>query len=59
MSFNVPHMIVTALLIFGVLMVLERFEGYRTASKGKKFVLMVVPLFVVLLVFNLLWPYHP
>ncbi len=59
MNFNVPHMIVTALLIFGVLMVLERFEGYRTASKGKKFALMVVPLFVVLLVFNLLWPYHP
>ena len=40
-------------------MVLERFECYRTASKGKKFMLMVVPLFVVLLVFNLLWPYHP
>ena len=57
MSFNWPHMLVTVLLIFLVLQVLERIEAYRNASGGKKFLMLIVPLFVVIFVLNLVWPY--
>ncbi len=59
MNFDVPHMVATALLVFVVVIVLERFEGYRTASKGRKFFLLFVPMFIAIFVLNLLWPYSP
>jgi hypothetical protein len=50
-------MLVTGLLIFVVITVLDRTAFYTSASKGKRMMIPAVSLFVVLMVLNLLWPY--
>jgi hypothetical protein len=57
MNFDWPHMLVTGLLIFAVITVLDRVAFYTSASKGKRMMILGVCLFVVLMVLNLLWPY--
>lgn len=57
MNFDWPHMLVTGLLIFVVITLLDRTAFYTSASKGKRMLILAVCLFVVLTVLNLLWPY--
>ena len=57
MNFDWPHILVTGLLIFAVITVLDQVAFYASASKGKRMVILAVCLFVVLMVLNLLWPY--
>ena len=57
MNLDWPHMLVTGLLIFVVITVLDRAAFYTSASKGKRMMILAVSLFVVLMVLNLLWPY--
>ena len=57
MNFDWPHILVTGLLIFAVITVLDQVAFYVSASKGKRMVILAVCLFVVLMVLNLLWPY--
>ena len=57
MNFDWPHMLVTGLLIFVLITVLDKATFYTSASKGKRLVILAVSLFVVLLILNLVWPY--
>ena len=58
MNIDWPHMIVTMVLIFAVAFGLGRLAIYKEASKGKRFLLMAVSIFIVVFVFNLIWPYN-
>jgi membrane-anchored protein YejM (alkaline phosphatase superfamily) len=58
MNIDWPHMIVTMVLIFAVILGLGRLAIYKEASKGKRFLLMAVSIFIVVFVFNLIWPYN-
>lgn len=58
MNIDWPHMIVTIILILAVSFGLGRLAIYKEASKGKRFLLMAVSIFIVVFVFNLIWPYN-
>lgn len=58
MNINLPHMTVTALLALAVAWGVEQTAAYRDGWRGKRSLLMAVPIFIVLLIFNLIWPYH-
>lgn len=57
MEFDLPHMLVTALLILGTFLVLQRVDAYKNGSRGKRAAISFAALFVVLLLLNLIWPY--
>lgn len=57
MEFDIPHMIVTALLIMGTLLILHRVDAYENGSRGQRAVISFVTVFIVLLILNLVWPY--
>ncbi len=58
MNIDWPHMIVTIILILTVTLGLGRLAIYKEASKGKRFLLMAFSIFIVVFVFNLIWPYN-
>lgn len=57
MTFDIPHMIVTALIIFAVVYPLNQMAQFESMPKGRKFLITFVSLFVLLFVLNLFWPY--
>ena len=57
MSIDWPHMIVSMLLIFATLLLVQRAPAYKTGSRGKRAVIFGVAVGLVILVFNLIWPY--
>lgn len=57
MTFDIPHMIVTAVIIFAVVWGLNQTTLFETASKSKKALITFAVLFVALMILNVLWPY--
>jgi len=57
MTFDFPHMIVTALIIFAVIWGLDRSAALAKMPKGRKRLIVFGVLFVALFVLNLVWPY--
>ena len=57
MTFDIPHMIATALIIFAVVYPLNHMAQFENMSKGRKFLITFVVLFVLMLILNLVWPY--
>jgi hypothetical protein len=57
MNLDLPHMIVTALLIFVTLVMIRRTALYQSSSRLKRALVFGGALFVVLLILNLIWPY--
>jgi len=55
-NIDIPHMIVTFLLLLIVTWGVARTAKYREATKGKRILMMAIPIFVVLLILNLVWP---
>lgn len=56
MTFDIPHMIVTAIIIFAVVYPLNHMKQFENMSKGRKALVMFVVLFVALMILNLFWP---
>ena len=57
MSIDWPHTIVSMLLIFATVLLVQRAPAYKTGSRGKRAVIVGVAVGLVILVFNLIWPY--
>ena len=57
MNIDWPHALVTGLLIAAVIFGLRGMAFYMSAARGKQILITLAALFVVLLVFNLVWPY--
>jgi hypothetical protein len=57
MSIDWPHMIVSMLLIFATVLLVQRASAYKSGSRGKRAVIVGVAVGLVILVFNLIWPY--
>ena len=57
MSIDWPHMIVSILLIFATVLLVQRAPTYKNGSRGKRIAIFAVALFLVMFVFNLIWPY--
>ena len=57
MTFDIPHMIATAIIIFVVVWGLNQTSLLENKSKGRKTLATFVVLFVALMILNLIWPY--
>ena len=57
MSLDIPHALVTAAIIFGVLWVVNHTAAFENMAKGKKTLAMFLVLFVAIFILNLVWPY--
>jgi len=57
MSIDWPHMIISMLLIFATVLLAQRAPAYKQGSRGKRAVIVGVAVGLVVLVFNLIWPY--
>lgn len=57
MTFDIPHMIVTVIIIFAVVWGLNQTKLFENMSRGRKMLVSFVILFVALMILNLLWPY--
>ncbi len=55
MTFDIPHMIATAVIILIVVSIVNR--RFDNASKGKRAIVTLVVLFIALMILNLAWPY--
>jgi hypothetical protein len=56
MSIDWPHMIISVLLIFATVLLVQRAPVYKQGSRGKRAVIVGVAVGLVMLVFNLIWP---
>lgn len=57
MSIDIPHAILTAIIIFVVLWGLDQTSVLDSMSKGRKTLVKFIVLFVALFILNLVWPY--
>lgn len=57
MTFDIPHMIATALIIFAVVYPLNHMAQFEGMSKGRKVLITFAVLFVLLFILNAVWPY--
>lgn len=57
MTFDIPHMIATGLIVFGVIMLIDHASAFDRLSKGRRTLLKFVGIFAFILILNLVWPY--
>jgi len=57
MTFDIPHMIVTAVIIGVVVFAINHMAQFETMTKGRKSLITFVVLFIALFILNLVWPY--
>lgn len=57
MTFDIPHMIATGLVVFGVIWLIDHARAFDSMSKGRRTLLKLVGIFVVIILLNLVWPY--
>lgn len=55
MTFDIPHMIATAVIIFIVVYGVN--HQFESMPKGKRTGLTFVILFIALMILNIVWPY--
>ena len=57
MTFDFAHMIVTALILFAILWLVNHSGVFKNTSKRGKTLIAFGLIVVVIFVFNLVWPY--
>ena len=57
MTFDIPHMIATALIIAAIVYAMNHMPQVDGMTRGRKTLLTFVALFVALLILNTVWPY--
>jgi len=57
MTFDVPHMLATGLIVFAVIWLVDHTSAFENASKGRKTLFKVIGVFVAIVILNIVWPY--
>jgi hypothetical protein len=57
MTFDIPHMLVTGLIVLAVIYPINHGMVLEGASKGRKTLVTFLALFVLIFILNLVWPY--
>lgn len=57
MTFDIPHMIATAIIIFVVIWGLGQMQAFENMAKGRRMLVTFAVLFVLLMALNIVWPY--
>lgn len=59
MTFDIPHMVATGLIIFAVIWLIDHSSAFENATKGRKTLFKFIGIFVAIMVLNIIWPYGP
>ena len=57
MTLDIPHMLVTAAIIFAAIWLINHLGAFENMPKAKRSLVLFGVLFVALLILNLVWPY--
>lgn len=57
MTFDFPHMIATAVVIFIAIWAVNNLSAFDGMTKGRRALIQAAIIFVVILALNLVWPY--
>ena len=57
MTFDIPHMIATGLIIFAIIWLFDHTTAFENMTKGRKTFFKFFGIFVAILILNILWPY--
>lgn len=57
MVFDIPHMIVSGIIVLAVLWIVDHTSAFDNTTKGKKTLIKFGGIFVLILILNILWPY--
>ena len=57
MTFDIPHMIASGIVILAAIWFVDHTNAFEGATKGRKTLMKFLILFVVLFLLNLVWPY--
>ena len=57
MTFDIPHMIATGLIVWAVIWLLPRLGAYGELPIGRQRLVQFAAIFVLIFILNLVWPY--
>jgi hypothetical protein len=57
MTFDIPHMIATAAIVFGAIYLTDRLSVLKRMSAGRRNLIRFGGIFVAIVLLNLVWPY--
>jgi hypothetical protein len=57
MTFDIPHMIATAIIVWVVIWLLPRLGLFAEMTAGRQRLIQFAAVFVLILILNLVWPY--
>ena len=57
MTIDLPHMIVTILLLFAIVWFFNHSGAVADMAKGKKTLIQFATIFVIIFILNFFWPY--
>ena len=57
MTLDIPHMIVTVVIVFAVVWALNNSTALSNMSKGRRALITFAILFIAIFILNLVWPY--
>ena len=57
MQLDIPHIIVTAIILYSVIWGMQHISPFSEMSKGKRNGSQFIVLFVLLFILNIIWPY--
>ncbi len=57
MTFDFPHMIATAVLVFIVIWAVNNLSIFDGMTKGRRALIQAVIVFIAIVALNLVWPY--
>ena len=57
MPLDIPHIIVTAIILYSVMWGMQHIAPFSEMSKGKRNGIQFIILFVQLFILNIIWPY--
>jgi hypothetical protein len=57
MTFDIPHMIATALIVFLPIWLVDHASVFEDMTKARKTLIKLVAIFVAVFILNIVWPY--
>lgn len=57
MTFDVPHMVATAVIVWIVIWLLPRMGAFGEMATGRQRLIQFAAIFVLIFILNLVWPY--
>ena len=57
MTFDIPHMVISAVIVFIVIWAVNNLSALENMTKRRRSLIMAATTFVAILLLNIVWPY--